>query len=174
MAAPAPTGPTLAGFLNFVRVNMNIRAQAIPDSSPYLAMSLAIALAVVNQDLQAAPVPQSDGAQVALNPIDGGATPVMTVYDFAVYNLAADNLVNFAPDQNGRCDFTDMRKQMKINDFVSGVVQSSSDEGTSVSMVVQEAAQQFTIANLQQMKTPWGRAYLALAQSYGPSTWGMS
>jgi hypothetical protein len=167
------TGPTLAGFLGFVRTIMGINAAKLPDNSPFLSMSLAVALAVVNPQLRVACVPQSDGAQVALNPLIPG-TSVMTVYDMAVYYLAGDNLINFAQDQEGYCFFTDMRKELNILGFVSGIVQSSSDEGTSVSVVVQEAAKDFTLMNIQQLKTPWGRQYLALAQSYGPTTWGIS
>jgi hypothetical protein len=83
-------------------------------------------------------------------------------------------LINVAQDQPGFEFFKSLRKELNINGFVSGVVQSSSDEGTSVSLVVQEAAQHFTLANLQNMKTTWGRTYLGIAQSYGPATWGIS
>ncbi len=41
-------------------------------------------------------------------------------------------------------------------------------------MVVQEAAKNFTLANLQNLKTPWGRTYLGFAQAYGPSIIGLS
>jgi hypothetical protein len=167
------TGPTLAGFLNFVRVNMGIPAAKLPDNSVYLSMSLAIALGIVNPALRVVPVPQADGAGIALNPLEPG-TSVCTMYDLAVYNLAADNLINFTPDQPGFDFFAEARKTLKINEFVSGVVQSSGDEGTNVSMVVQKAAEEFTLANLQQLKTPWGRAYLAIAQSYGPYSWGLT
>jgi hypothetical protein len=30
------------------------------------------------------------------------------------------------------------------------------------------------MGNLQNLKTPYGRAYLAFAQDYGPSVWGIS
>lgn len=166
-------GPTLAGFLQFVRTMMNIRPTVLPDNSPFLSMSLAVALGIVNPALRVAPVPQSDGAQVPLNPLTT-TIPVHTMYDLAVYNLAADNLINYAQDQNGQCYFTDLRKELNINGFVSGIVQSASDESTSVSLVVMEAAKEFTLMNLQQLKTPWGRAYLGIAQSYGPTTWGLT
>ena len=32
----------------------------------------------------------------------------------------------------------------------------------------------FTIKDINNLKTFWGQQYLALAQSYGPSTWGIS
>jgi hypothetical protein len=167
------TGPTLAGFLSFVRNVMGINAATLPDSSIYLGMSLAVALGIVNPQLRCICVPQIDGADVALNPLIPGVT-VMTIYDMAVYYLAGDNLINFAQDQNGKCFFTDMRKELNINGFASGVVSAASDEATSVSLVVQEAAAHFTLANIQNLKTPWGRQYLGLAQSYGRTTWGIS
>jgi hypothetical protein len=34
--------------------------------------------------------------------------------------------------------------------------------------------QRLTLAQLQNLKTPYGREYLALAQSYGPNVWGLS
>lgn len=165
MTAPQPT---LAGFNDFITNVMKVPTVALPSSSPFIAYAFANALALVNPALQCAPVPQQDAAGASLN--SGG----WTVYALAVYNLAADNLVNYAPDQDGFSYFTALREKLNINGFVSGVVQSSGDDGTSVSLVVQEAAKAFTLANLQQLKTPWGRQYLALAQSYGPTSWGIS
>ena len=70
--------------------------------------------------------------------------------------------------------FAFTRKQWNLNGFVSGVISGSADETTSQQLVVQEAAKNFTLANLQQLKDPYGRQYLAFAQSYGPETWGMN
>lgn len=165
MAAPQPT---LAGFLAFVRVVMKIDAKHFPDDSPFLRYAFANALAIVNPALAAVCLPQTDAAGVSLN--SGG----WTVYVEAVYNLAADNLINYAPDQPGYSYFSRLRKKLNITGFVSGVVQSSGDEGTSVGLIVQEAAKDFTLMNLQQLKTPYGRAYLGMAQSYGPTTWGLA
>ena len=159
--------PTLAGFLTFIRNVMGIKATNLPDNSPAIPLSFAVALAIVNPSLQAACIPSVDAAGVTLNA--GGET----VYSLAVYNLAGSNLLSFAQDQAGDTFFQELRDKLNLNGFTSGVVQSSSDEGTSVSLVVQEAAKEFTLANLQQLKDPYGRRYLALAQSYGPSTWGM-
>lgn len=160
--------PTLAGFLAFVRGVMRIDAKHLPDNSPWLTYAFAVALAIVNPALRIVALPQTDAAGVALN--TGG----FTIYSEAVYNLAADNLINYAQDQQGFSYFTRLRKKLNIGGFVSGIVQGSSDEGTSVSLVVQEAAKNFTLMNLQQLKTPYGRTYLGLAQSYGPTTWGLT
>ena len=170
--------PTLAGFVQFVQITMGITPQQLAPTSPVIAMALAVALAVVNPALKAVPVPQTDGAGVDLNA--GG----LTIYVLAVYNLAGSNLLAFAQDPNGAPPvegskpptpfFAWTRKQFNINGFVSGVISGSADETTSQTLVVQEAAKNFTLANLQQLKDPYGRQYLAFAQSYGPSTWGMA
>ena len=104
-------------------------------------------------------------------PIPG--LPPVSVYVTAIYNLAASLVINFAQDQSGRKFFEKLRAKFNINGFVSGVIQSSSDEGTSNTMVVQNAAQEFTLLNLQQLKDPYGRRYLSLIQSAGP-LWGLS
>lgn len=157
--------PTLAGFLAFIRGNMAINTTVLPDNAPVIPMAFQIAMDLVNCDLNL-------------------ASP--DIYTLAVYNLGGDNIINFAPDVQPPVPYaaTDnagelpffayLRSKWKLLDFNSGVVQSTGDEGTNVSLVVQEAAKNFTIANLQQLKTPWGRQYLAFAQSYGPTIWGLS
>ena len=167
MAGPSPT---LAGFQAFIANVMAIKPTDLPVTSPVIPMAFAVALAIVNPALQVVPVPSTDAAGVALTL----APAVGTMYDLAVYNLAASNLLNYAQDQEGRRYFARLRKKLNITGFVSGVVQSTGDEGTNVSLVVQDAAKAFTLANLNQLKDPYGRAYLSIAQSYGPSTWGMS
>lgn len=170
--------PTLAGFLIFIRGVMGITDVVLPDNSPVIPMALAVSMAIVNRSLKAIAIPDADAAGVMLN--SGG----QTIYGLAVYNLAGSNLLAYAQDlpeaaavkgsKPPQPFFEWARSQWNINGFISGVVQSSSDEGTSVSLVVQEAAKNFTLANLQQLKDPYGRQYLALAQSYGPNTWGMN
>lgn len=171
--------PTLAGFQSFIVNVMGISTTILPEDSPVIAFAFAVALSIVNPALRAVPIPAEDSAGAALN--SGG----LSIYALAVYNLAGSNLLSYAQDQDGASPvkgsgdpglpfFAYTRKQWNINGFVSGVVESTSDNGTSTSLVVQEAAKSFTLANLQQLKDPYGRQYLALAQSYGPSTWGMT
>lgn len=168
--------PTLAGFLNFLRTTVGITTAVLPDSSPVIGMAFAVALSIVNPALRCIPIPAADSSGARLN---GGG---LTIYALAVYNLAASNLFSFAQDAEDAPlvtgsklpYFADKRDKWHINEFVSGVIQSSGDESTNNSMVVQEAAKNFTIANLTQLKDPYGRQYLSLAQSYGPSTWGLS
>lgn len=151
--------PTLAGFQAFIANVMAIDENDLPPGSPVIAMAFNIALAIVNPLFQSVPI---------------GCPPYSSIYNLMVYNLAGDNLINYAQDQDGRCYFSDLQKKYNIGGFVSGVIQSGNDEGTGQSMVVLEAAQTFTLANLQSLKTPWGRTYMGFAQSYGPYVWGIS
>lgn len=175
--------PTLAGFTAFVRNVMGISTTVLPDGSPYLSMAFAVALSIVNPALNKVAIPSVDAAGVQLN------SGCLTIFVLAVYNLGGDNLINYAQDQsgaaiipgsvsdrnpNGLPFFAFARYQWNINGFVSGVISETHDESTGSAFVVQEAAKQFTLANIQNLKTPYGRAYLAFAQSYGPSLWGMN
>lgn len=154
---------TAAGFLAFIRGVMVIPATLLPDNSPYITMAYDVALELVNDAIAA-------------------ASP--TIYDLAVYNLAGDNLLNYAQDAEGApvvtgseppvAYFANVRKQFNLTGFVPGVVQSAGDESSNASYVVQEAARNFTLGNLQNLKTPYGRQYLAFAQAYGSSVWGLS
>lgn len=139
------TGPTLAGYLVFIRDVMGITAAVVPDDSPYIPASYDLAIEIVNCALRSMPA----------------------VYEQAVYNFAGDTLVNIAPEQAGQTVLASLRTKAGINTFVGGVIQASGDEATNQSMVVPDAAKMFTMMNLQQLKTPWGRQYMALAQSYG-------
>lgn len=151
--------PTLAGFLIFVRDVMSIPRTALPDNSPVIGMAYNVAKTIVNETLQ----------------VVGSANPAYpTIYALAVYNLAGDALVNYAHDVNGSDYFAKLRASLNLAGFVPGVISSSSDESTSQSLVTPEAMNNLTFANLQQLKTPWGRTYLSFAQSYGPTVWGIS
>jgi len=152
---------------------MGIPAAALPDDSFWLATAFNVAVALANQQL----------AQV---PVDNAGT---TIYTLMVYNLAADNLVNYAQDLAGGPAFIDasgfppddpplpffagMRKQWGINNFAAGVVASTSDVSTSTSLELPEQLKMLTLANLRNLKTPWGRQYLEFAQDYG-TLWGLS
>ena len=149
--------PTLAGFLWFVQNIMGIGSEYLPTDSPSIQFAYDAALNIVN------PV---------FNGVPSQATSP-SVYAQMVYNLAGDTLVNIAPDQAEQTYFATLRTKFNCLGFVGGVIQSSSDEGTSESMVVPDQVKMFTIANLQNLKTPWGRAYLGYAQSVG-TLWGLS
>ena len=150
--------PTLAGFIQFVR-NINITAVNLPDNSVWLVYAFNVAMAIVNTALCGVPV--------------GPPENRVSIYTLAVYNLAASNLIEFAHDPQGLCFFEDLRKKWNMNSFVAGVISSSSDEGTSQSLTVPEAFETLTIADLQCLKNPYGRQYLALAQRFG-TLWNLA
>lgn len=144
-------GPTPAGFLQFVRDQAGIAAPALPDNSPYLTWSYDIALEIVN-------------LQLAVS---------APIYALAVYNLGVSNLINFAPDNTPSTFFSDARKAWNVMNFVSGVVQNAGDQGTGDGLLLPDAFKGLTIADLQYLKDPWGRQYLAFAQRVG-TLWGLS
>jgi hypothetical protein len=148
-----PTKPSVGDYLLFVRGHVGIPVSALPDASIWLGTSFNVAMATVND---------------ALN----NANP--TIYTLAVYNLGADRLINFAIDEQGQSYFTDLRRSMGLLSLASGLVSSSGDQGTNQSFEVIEAAKKMTINDIQLMRTPYGRAYLGFAQSYGPSIWGLT
>lgn len=142
----------------WVRGFMGVPSSVLPDNSPYLTYAFDISITTVNTLLGVAP----------------------NAYALAVYNLGGDCLVNSVPDavplviyKNELPYWAFLRDQFKINSFVAGVVQSASDEGTSDSLLVPDAFKGLTMSDLQNLKTPWGRRYLAYAQKFG-SLWGLS
>lgn len=164
----AGQAPTLSGYTSFIRNVMRIGTDVLPDNSPYIEASYQAALDWV------APV-------LALIPSGSATQP--SLYARAVYNLAGDRMVNYAQDAPDAPPvsgsdlpyFANIRATMKLDAFVGGVVSSTSDEGTSVSLAVpDEIAKGMTFDNLQRMKTPWGREYLGIIQSLGPSVWGVT
>ena len=132
---------------------MQIPASALPLTSPIIGYAFTVATTLVN---------------TALTVVGGN------IYALAVYNLAASNLLNFAQDQAGQTYFKDLRTNLKIGSFSAGVVQSASDNGSSESLLTPDFMKNLTLANLQQLKDPYGRQYLMFAQSFGPNVWGIS
>jgi hypothetical protein len=147
-----PLTPTQAGFLAFIRNEMGITTTQLPDNSPSITVAYGVALDIVSDWL-----------------VGLGVYPYM----LAVYNLAGDRLINYAPDQTGQTFFADARAAYKINSFTAGVIQSAGDQGTSESMLTPEFAKGLTLMDLQNLKTPYGRTYLQFAQSTG-TLWGLT
>jgi hypothetical protein len=147
------TTPTEADWLaNFVRLNMGITTDYLPNTSPAIDWAYQVAVSIVNPDLAL-----TDGP----------------IYLLAVYNLAASNLINFAQDQPGQVYFSALRDKYNINSFVSGIISSSSDQGTSESLVTPKVFEDLTLADLQYLKDPYGRQYLMFAQRAG-TLWGIT
>lgn len=96
------------------------------------------------------------------------------IYVLAIYNFGADRIFNFAPDVTGSTYFADQRKAWNLLTPTTGMVSSAGDEGTSTGILNIEAMKSFTLQDLQTFKTPYGRQYMAFAQTYGPTIWGMT
>lgn len=131
---------------------MGINTTVLPDNSPYIGWAFDVAIEVVNLNFQCIQGP---------------------IYLLMVYNLAGHNLITFAQDQPGQTFFKDTRKDFGIFAFTAGVVQSSSDEGTSTSLMVPDQFKNLTVNQLGLLKTPWGQVYMGYAQAYG-TNWGIS
>ena len=155
------TKPTLGGFILFIRDGMGISSTVLPDGAWAINFCYELSLLVVNQWLNCA-IPQ--------------------LYTQAVYNLAGDNLFTYGTDlpdappiPGSESPFFEFyRSKFNINGFVSGVISSASDESTSEGMVVGDWASKVTLQDLQTLKTPYGRAYMAIAQQAGDAIWGLT
>jgi hypothetical protein len=151
-----PTIPNLADFTMFAIGQLGATSAQLPPTSPYLGYAFNVA-----QQLVYAPLQQ--------------ASPL--IFTLATYNLALDTLVNFCPDQPNQTFFKNLRGPkpggFALFNFVPGVVTAAADVSTSDSLVVPDFMKNLTLANLQNLKTPWGLQYLALVQSYG-TLWGIS
>jgi hypothetical protein len=165
--------PTLAGFTSWVYGVMGVPTSVLPSDAPVIGISLQIATDTVN------PALGFGGAPFFVNL---GAT-MGNEYTLATYNLAGHNLIVFAVDQPGAPPvdgsdppqpyFAFTRKELKINAFTPGVVTSTSDEGTSVSLLNPEFMKTLGMTDMMLVKTPWGRQYMSIAQKYG-TLWGLS
>lgn len=175
-----PRCPNLPDFVQFVRGQLNISAQLIPnpvvpdyitdqpagnqvvdddeqpvwaDITNWLMIALAAALEVVNDDIA-----------ISCSGV---------IYTLAVYNLGADILINITPDPTGQKLMSDLRHKYKIEKPTTGVITSASNEGSSASVLNPEVMERLSPSQLQNMKTPWGRRYLGYAASVG-TLWGLT
>lgn len=143
-------GPTLSGYVSFIRNIMGIGTTILPDNSPYIEFSYNFSVNICTDLLSL--IPQIPGE---------------FLYTTAVYNLAGDTLLTYAVDQPGQTFFAQAKQKYQLNTFVSGVVTFAGDEGTQSSLTVPDAMKGLTIGNLQNLKTPYGRMYLQIAQDFG-------
>ena len=139
-------------YLTFLR-GIGITTAVLPDDSMWIGISYDVSIGTVNTLI---------------------AILCPPIYPLAVYNLGADRLLNFAQDQPNMSFFADFRANNGLMKFSPGLISSAGDQGTSDSFEVIAAAKNMTISDLQMMRTPYGRAYLGIAQSYGPTIWGLS
>ena len=148
-----PNTPNLADYTLFVTQNMEISTVYLPSNSPFLSYAFNAAINTV---------------------LNIQTTLPGVVYTVAVYNCAGHIQLMITPDQTGYTFFQDYRKNNNMLLPSFGVVQSSSDEATSVTNAVPDGLKNLTIQDLNFMLTPYGRTYLTFAQSFGPTVWGLS
>ena len=148
------TTPNLADFQTFLTTFVQIPTAALPANSPYPAFVFPEAQSLVLN----APMAPSQ------------------LFCMATYNCATHLLFLIAPDQPGQTYFAAARSNTGFGlvQPSSGIVVSSSDQGTSASLAQPNWAAGLTVDQLSFMKTPWGREYLAYNQKYGPTIWGLT
>lgn len=148
-----PTAPNLADFTSFVQNGMSIPTTALPADSPWLQYALDQAIALTLN------VPCVSGLE----------------YTLAVYNCGGHVLLTIAPDQTGQTYFATARSAQGFNLIGAevGVLAGSSDQSTSQTIAVPDSLRQLSFGDLQFLKTPWGRAWLAYGQDFGQA-WGLT
>jgi hypothetical protein len=152
MAFANPTMPNLADFTAFVYAQ-GVPTDDLPSDSPYLQWSFNTSVAkVINAPACIAPI----------------------IYVLAVYNLGMHTLLKIGQDESGQTFFADQRKTFNLLTFTAGPVQSAADQATSDTLVVPDFLKTLTLADLDLLKTPWGREYLAYAQEFGPNVVGVT
>jgi hypothetical protein len=156
-----PTNPNLADFVVFLNTSVQIPVTALPTNSPWPGYAFTQAMALV--------------------PCYAGVPGIM--FSLAVYNCATAILFLITPDQVGQTYFKGARSNQPqttgpggfaLIQPSSGLVASTSDEGTSVTLANPDWVKGLTIGQLQFAKTPWGREYLSFIQSYGPTIWNLT
>jgi hypothetical protein len=149
--------PTLDGYILFIRNIMGVPVTELPDDSPYIQFSYDWGLNICYYLLSVVPSQPTSPS----------------IYAVAVYNCAADGLVNIVQDIPPSTYWSDIRTKLGINAFVAGLINTTGDQGTWGGVTVPEQLKNLTFMDLQQSKTPWGRTYLAIAGGAG-THWGMS
>ncbi|WP_320533661.1 hypothetical protein [Robbsia andropogonis] len=152
MAFTDPTTPNLADFTTFV-YSQGVPQADLPADSDYLVWSFDIAKA------------RTLVAPFSLPPI---------LYVMAVYNLGMHTLVGLGQDLEGQTFFTTAREKFKFGSFAAGPVVSTGDNGSQTTLLAPEFLKNLTLQDLELLKTPWGRYYLAYAQQAGSTAFGVS
>jgi len=151
MAWTNPTTPNLADFTTFCQ-NQGIVASYTTSSSDYFQWAFDWA--------------QNDAMTCPQMPAQ--------LYVLAVYNLGADRFIRIAQDDGQGTFYQMQRQQFGVLQFKPGVIMAGGDESTSQTLVVPDWYRAIPLGAQEQLKTPWGREYLAYAQMYGPYVVGVS
>jgi hypothetical protein len=161
--APAPrlwtwtsVNPNITDYTWFIGNIVGVPANDMPDAS-VIQWSYDNALNLAYDGLQTVPSQPSSP----------------TVYTWAVYNLGAALLADYAPDTPPSTFWTDLRSKLGLSSWTGGVVSNASDQGTSGGLTMPAFVQNLSPFDLQLMKTPWGRTYMMLAGSWG-AIWDIS
>lgn len=151
MAWVNPSTPNLADFTTYCQ-NQGIVATYTPSDSEYFQWAFNWSMA------------------------DAMTCPNMPAirYVLAVYDLGADRFITIAQDDNLGTFYQTQRTQFGVLEFRPGVVMASGDNSTSQTLVVPDWYRELPLAAQEQIKTPWGRRYLAYAQMYGIYPIGVS
>jgi hypothetical protein len=147
-----PTIPNEPDYIIWIRQIMGINSSVLPDYSPYVDYSYMMSMETVNLYLDM-------------------ASPLL--YTQAVYNLGGDILCNIAQDVPPSTYWSDLRQSLGMNNFIPGLINATNDEDTSAALLTPLGLQNLTLADLQNLKTPWGRVYMGIAQNVG-SMWGLT
>lgn len=164
MAWTNPSTPNLPDYVDFVHNTMVISPLIIPSSSPYLGYALNQALGIIIG------MPSWCPPQAASLPGYSGDIG----YVLAVYNCAGHIQLSITPDQPMRTTLEELRGKFKLNNPYNGVVESSSDQGTSESLAIPDSLRNLTLMDLNMMLTPYGRTALAWNQQFGSGVFGLS
>ena len=154
---PVESTPTIEGFVNWIQNIMGVPVAALPVDSPYITLAYNISASTVN---------------LYLGCVSG------LLYTQAVYALGGDILCNIVQDDPNapppyNTYWADLRASLGVNNFTPGMINAANDEDTSAAILTPASLQNLTLADLQNLKTPWGRMYLSIAQSVG-TLWGLS
>lgn len=177
LAVAAPNEYTLAVYNLATDVLINY----CPDQTPALASLVWASGTVTAVAAAALPTNIVNGSQIITTlagqspaAYSGTQKALVVAGNSFTYPLASDPGAATAPGTYSVSFFADLRKQWNINAITTGVVTSTFDEGTGTTVLNPEQMKAFTQADLQTMKTPYGRAYIAFAQKYGQTLWGLS
>lgn len=177
LATAAPNEYTRAVY----NLATDILINYAPDQTPALASLVWASGSVTATAVAALPTNIINGSQIMTTL--AGQTPVgysgtqkalVVSGNSFTYPLANNPGAETVPGTYSTSFFADLRKQWNIGAITTGVVTETHDESTGTSILNPEQMKQFTLADLQNMKTPYGRAYLAFAQKYGQTLWGLN
>lgn len=105
---------------------------------------------------------------------NGSYVATVTGTETFTYSLEANPGSSTASGMFNLSFFCNIRKDLKLNQLVAGPVESTGDQGTDTKLLVPDFFKDLTLSDLDLIKTPWGRRYLAYAQKAGPTVVGIS